>query len=367
MSPAAPTPTSRPHRTPAETAREVERLARELRARVASRIVGLDDVVEHVLIAVFTRNHVLLEGVPGLAKTLLLSTVAQLLDLSFSRIQFTPDLMPSDVTGSEYLVQDAGSGERAFRFARGPIFANVVLTDEINRAPPKTQAALMEAMEEGQVTSLGVSRTLEPPFFVLATQNPIEQEGTYPLPAAQLDRFLFKVLLDYPSWEQEERVARMTVRLDDAPLSAVASREELLAVQEAIAAAPVPPEVVRYAVELAQASRPSGHGAPAAVREYVEWGAGPRAAQALVMGGRARAMLRGRTAPDHEDLAAVAHSVMRHRLILSYAAEADGVGTEDVTDLVLEHVPRPGRGARAEDAWWRRLLALFQAPRRRSA
>ena len=367
MPPAAPTPATRVTRSPAEAARDVERLGHELRTQVGRRIIGLEDVVEHVLIAVFTRNHVLLEGVPGLAKTLLLSTVAQLLDLSFSRIQFTPDLMPSDVTGSEYLIQDAGSGERAFRFAPGPIFANVVLTDEINRAPPKTQAALMEAMEEGQVTSLGTSRPLEPPFFVLATQNPIEQEGTYPLPEAQLDRFLFKVLLEYPSWEQEERIARMTVRVDDAPLTPVASRAELLAVQEAMAAAPVPPSIVRYAVQLAQASRPSGEGAPADVREYVEWGAGPRAAQALVVGGRARAMLRGRAVPDHEDLAAVAHSVLRHRLILSYAAEADGVGTEEVTDLVLDSVPRPGHATGDAMPWWRRLAAFFQAPERRSA
>ncbi len=367
MSPAAPTPRTSATRSPAETAREVERLGRALRAHVATRIVGLDDVVEHVLIAVFTRNHVLLEGVPGLAKTLLLSTVAHLLDLSFSRIQFTPDLMPSDVTGSEYLTQDAGTGERAFRFAEGPIFANVVLTDEINRAPPKTQAALMEAMEEEQVTSLGISRPLEPPFFVLATQNPIEQEGTYPLPAAQLDRFLFKVLLDYPSWEEEERIARMTVRLDDEPLTPIASREELLTVQEAMAAAPVPSSIVRYAVQLAQASRPSGAGAPASVREYVEWGAGPRAAQALVVSGRARAMLRGRAVPDHEDLVAVAHSVLRHRLILSYAAEADGVGTEQVTDWVVDSVPRPGTGAGEAEPWWRRLVGFFQAPERRSA
>ena len=333
---------------------------------MAEHSVGLDDVVEHVLIAVFTRNHVLLEGVPGLATTLLLSTVAELLDLSFSRIQFTPDLMPSDVTGSEYLIQDSATGERAFRFAAGPIFANVVLTDEINRAPPKTQAALMEAMEEEQVTSLGVSRPLEPPFFVLATQNPIEQEGTYPLPAAQLDRFLFMVLLVYPSWELEERIARMTVRLDDVPLVPVATRDVLLAVQEAMAAAPVPPAIVRYAVELAQASRPSGQGAPDEIREYVEWGAGPRAAQALVVGGRCRAMLQGRSVPDHEDLVAVAHAVLRHRLILSYAAEADGVGTEAVTDLVLDSVPRPGRAA-DEAGWWRRLVAWFQVPERRSA
>jgi MoxR-like ATPase len=368
MPPAA--PSSSPDRSlpsPTETAREVERLGRELKARVGSRIVGLDEVVEQVLIAVVSRNHVLLEGVPGLAKTLLLSTVAQLLDLSFSRIQFTPDLMPSDVTGSEYLIQDAETGQRGFRFAQGPIFANVVLTDEINRAPPKTQAALMEAMEEEQVTSLGLSRPLEAPFFVLATQNPIEQEGTYPLPAAQLDRFLFKVLLDYPTWDEEARIARMTVRLDDAPLTPVASKDDVLRVQEAVAAAPVPPSITRYAVELVQASRPSAPTAPPSIREYVEWGAGPRAAQALIVAGRARAMLRGRPFPDHEDLVAVAGAVLRHRLILSYAAEADGVGAETVTRILLDHVPRPGR--RPKDMpWWRRMLIpLFGEPQRRSA
>ncbi len=343
---------------------DIRSLAEALSRQIAQRIIGLDEVVEQVLIAVVTRNHVLLEGVPGLAKTLLLSTTAELLDLAFSRIQFTPDLMPSDVTGSEYLVQDAETGERSFRFAKGPIFANVVLADEINRAPPKTQAALMEAMEEGQVTSLGVCRPLGDPFFVLATQNPIEQEGTYPLPAAQLDRFLFKVRLEYPTWSDEERIARLTARGDDIALSAVAGREELLAVQRAVASTPVPPSILRYAVQLAHISRPSSDEAPASIREYVEWGAGPRAAQALVAAARARALLRGRRFPDHEDVVVVAPAVFRHRLILSYAAEADGISADEVTALLLDHVPRPGRRQEPEGPWWRRVFSELFGVRR---
>jgi MoxR-like ATPase len=353
---------------PQETARRVGALTGSLQRALATRIVGLEDPIEQVLVAILTRNHVLLEGVPGLAKTLLLSTVAQLLDLTFSRIQFTPDLMPSDVTGSEFLVQDVATGEREFRFARGPVFAHVVLADEINRAPPKTQAALMEAMEEGQVTSLGASRALEDPFFVLATQNPIEQEGTYALPAAQLDRFLFKVRLSYPGWDEEERIARLTVRTDDPPLDPLVQREDLLALQEEVGAIPVPRDVVRYAVELVQASRPGGETAPALIREYVEWGAGPRAAQALVVAARARALMRGRPLPDHEDVAAVAPAVLRHRIICSYAAEADGVGGEAIVRALLRAIPRPGldTGERGPP-WWRRVVHALFAPVRRSA
>jgi len=344
--------------SPRETAARLQTVGDALRTAIRRRIVGLDEVVEQVLIAVFARQHVLLEGVPGLAKTLLLSTVSDLLDLSFSRIQFTPDLMPSDVTGSEYLVQDAETGERSFRYAPGPIFANVVLADEINRAPPKTQAALMEAMEEGQVTSLGVSRDLDEPFLVLATQNPIEQEGTYPLPAAQLDRFLFKVHLGYPTRDEEALIARMTVRGVEDPLDAILEKGDLLDLQTSVASVPVPREIIRYAVGIAQASRPDADNPAARIHEYVEWGVGPRAAQALVMAGRVRALLQGRPAPDHEDLVAVAHGVMRHRLILSYAAEADGLDANDVVDLILDHVPRPGHATTTTTPLWTRLLQL---------
>ncbi len=352
-----------------ELAARVYRVGEALRARVADRIVGLDEVVEQVLVTVFARQHALLEGVPGLAKTLLLSTVAELLDLSFSRIQFTPDLMPSDVTGSEYLVQDVDTGERQFRFAHGPVFAHVVLADEINRAPPKTQAALMEAMEERQVTSLGVSRPLEDPFIVLATQNPIEQEGTYPLPAAQLDRFLFKVELGYPSFADEHRIARLVSRATEAPLEPLLERADLLALADAIGRAPVPAELVRYAVALVQASRPTGAGAPALVREYVEWGAGPRAAQALVVGARVRAFLRGRSRPGFEDLRALALPVLRHRLRMGYAAEADGVGPAQVVEALLEAVPSPlGAPARREPSFLARLWrALWTPPARRKS
>jgi MoxR-like ATPase len=331
----------------------------ELRAHMAQRIIGLDDVIEQVLITVLTRGHALLEGVPGLAKTLLLSTVADLLDLKFSRIQFTPDLMPSDVTGSEYLVHDQETGERVFRFAKGPVFANLVLADEINRAPPKTQAALMEAMEERQVTSLGVRRALADPFIVLATQNPIEQEGTYPLPMAQLDRFMFKVNLGYPSWEEEERIARLTALGREAPLAPVLTKDAFLEISHELAAAEAPARLVRYAVELVQASRPTAPNAPNSVREYVEYGAGPRAAQALINGARGRAFLRGRSVPDFEDVRALVPAVMRHRMVLSYAAEADAVTADTVADDLLAHVPCPGLTVGPQRRGW--LRRVFEA------
>jgi MoxR-like ATPase len=338
-----------------ERAADVYRAAAALREQVARRIVGLDEVVEQSLIAVLTGSHALLEGVPGLAKTLLVSTLAELLDLAFSRIQFTPDLMPSDITGSEFLTQDA-EGRRAFRFVPGPLFANVVLADEINRTPPKTQAALMEAMEERQVTSLGVRRPLDRPFLVLATQNPIEQEGTYPLPAAQLDRFLFKIRLAYPTWEEEERIVRRTTALPEVSLSPVVSRARLLDFLAAVERVEVAPEIRRYAVDLARASRPHEASAPPAVREYVSWGVGPRAAQGLVNGAKARALLRGRGTPDFDDVRALVPAVFRHRLVPSYAAEADGFTSDSIAQALLDHVPYPGRErARARRPWLRRL------------
>ena len=342
----------------------------ELRAQMSRRIIGLDDVIEQVLITVLTRGHALLEGVPGLAKTLLLSTVADLLDLQFSRIQFTPDLMPSDVTGSEYLVHDQDTGERVFKFAKGPVFANLVLADEINRAPPKTQAALMEAMEERQVTSLGVRRALDDPFIVLATQNPIEQEGTYPLPMAQLDRFMFKVNLGYPTWEQEERIARLPAHGREAPLDPILSRDEFLEISHELAAAEMPTALARYAVELVQASRPTSDNAPNSVREYVEFGAGPRAAQALINGARGRAFLRGRSVPDYEDVRALVPAVIRHRMVLSYAAEADAVDADTVARDLLTHVPCPGLvlGPRRRSLLRRVFEAIWSPrPARRSA
>ena len=346
----------------AATVAEVARVAQELRQQVAKRIVGLDDVVEQVLITLLAGGHALLEGVPGLAKTLLLSTTADLLDLSFSRIQFTPDLMPSDVTGSEYLVQDPETGEREFRFKEGPVFANVVLADEINRAPPKTQAALMEAMEERQVTSLGVSRRLEDPFFVLATQNPIEQEGTYPLPAAQLDRFLFKVHLHYPSFEQEARIARLTAK-EPARLRPILTSDRFLELRAAIQAGEPPREVVRYAVDLVAATRPQTGAVPEGMRDYLDWGAGPRAAQALVNAGRVRAALEGRPAANVDDVRALAPAVLRHRLVLSYGAQADDVDAERIVALLLEKVPCPGRQpGPPQKGWARRLWDALRRP-----
>ena len=337
-------------------------VAKDLRAHVARRIVGLDEVVEQVLITLLAGGHALLEGVPGLAKTLLLSTTAELLDLKFSRIQFTPDLMPSDVTGSEYLIQDAETGQRAFRFAPGPIFANIVLADEINRAPPKTQAALMEAMEERQVTSLGVSRRLGDPFFVLATQNPIEQQGTYGLPAAQMDRFLFKVHLRYPTFEQELQIVRLTAR-DPAPLQPLVSRERFLALRAAVQAGEVPKAVVRYAVDVVACTRPHTGLVPEGMRDYLEWGAGPRAAQALVNAGRVRAALQGRATADVDDVRALAPAVLRHRLVLSYGAQADDVDAERVVGLLLERVPCPGRASGPpKRGWARRLWEALSRP-----
>ena len=343
--------------TPAEASRSIPGAAADLRERVAQRIVGLDDVVEQLLIAILSEGHALLEGVPGLAKTLLVSTTAELLGLTFRRIQFTPDLMPGDVTGGEVLVQDS-SGRREFRFLEGPIFANVVLADEVNRTPPKTQAALMEAMEEKQVTSIGVRRPLDRPFFVLATQNPIEQQGTYPLPAAQLDRFMLKIRIGYPSVEDEARIVRRTTSALPEPSPVpVVSKESLLSFQRAVLAAPVKPELVRYAVELARASRPDDPRAPAMVRDYVTWGVGPRAAQALVTGARARAMLRGRAEAGFDDVRALAPAVFRHRIVASYAAEADGFSEDDITHALLDAIPYPGHVVPRKKSGWERLIA----------
>ena len=348
---------------PAALAREIAEIGAEMRTRLATRIVGLDGVVEQVLITVLTRSHALLEGVPGLAKTMLLSSVSELLDLDFSRVQFTPDLMPSDVTGSEYLVHDVDTGERAFRFAKGPIFANLVLADEINRAPPKTQAALMEAMEERQVTSLGTSRALDDPFVVLATQNPIEQEGTYPLPVAQLDRFLFKVHLGYPTHREEARIARLLTRGLPAPLAPVLDKARFRRLADGLASLPVDRAVLAHAVRLAQATRPQAEGAPETMKEYVAWGAGPRAAQALIAAGRARACLHGRPDATIEDIRAIAPAVLRHRLVLTYTAEADGLGAEAVLDALLEAVPAPGASPqRPTTPWWLRTWQRFTRP-----
>jgi MoxR-like ATPase len=327
--------------------REFADTADRIRRQLSRRIIGLTDVIDDLLIALLSGGHCLLIGVPGLAKTLLISSLAELVDLSFRRIQFTPDLMPSDIVGTEVLVKDVETGERSFQFMRGPIFANIVLADEINRTPPKTQAALMEAMEERQVTSVGEQYTLDRPFFVLATQNPIDQEGTYPLPAAQLDRFLLNVWLDYPDLRDEEEIVRLTTTRDHAELSPILTREEILSLIRLVRVLEAPPEVLAYAVNLARRSRPRRPGSPDFIDEWVAWGGGPRAAQALVLSGKARALLHGRTQVVPADLRAVAQPVFRHRIIPSFQAEADGVTAEEITDRLLRTTPAPDREAEA--------------------
>ncbi|MBS1583503.1 MAG: AAA family ATPase [Bacteroidetes bacterium] len=303
---------------------------RELKAEIGKVIVGQERVVDDVLIAIFSRGHCLLVGVPGLAKTLLVNTVSRALGLSFNRIQFTPDLMPSDIIGSEILDQD-----RHFRFVKGPLFANIILADEINRTPPKTQAALLEAMQERSVTAAGHTYRLPEPFFVLATQNPIEQEGTYPLPEAQLDRFMFNIWVDYPSYQEELAVVKATTSDADPRLSPVLTAEEIQFFQGLVRRIPVADNVLEYAVKLATRTRPGQSGVPAIVTDHVSWGAGPRASQYLVIGAKCHALARGRFSPDIEDVQAVAKPILRHRLVRNYKAEAEGVTVERIIEGVL--------------------------------
>ncbi|KAB2896083.1 MAG: MoxR family ATPase [Kofleriaceae bacterium] len=304
-------------------------------AEIDKRIVGQRRVIEHLLTALFARGHCLFVGVPGLAKTLLISTLAETLNLTFQRIQFTPDLMPADITGTEVLEEDHATGRRSFRFLRGPVFANMVLADEINRTPPKTQAALLQSMQEYRVTAGGRTHELPLPFLVFATQNPIEQEGTYPLPEAQLDRFMFQVDVDYPSASEEEEIVRMSTSGYEARLERVLSPERVIELQELVRRVPAADHVVRYAVALARATRPQEAVAPPFVREYVQWGAGPRASQFLVLAGKARAILDGRFAVSIDDVAALARPTLQHRLILNYRAEAEGVRAGDLVDRLL--------------------------------
>ncbi len=303
---------------------------RELSSEISKVIVGQEDVVKASIISLFSNGHSLLVGVPGLAKTLLINTLAKVLDLSFKRIQFTPDLMPSDITGSEILGDD-----RHFHFNRGPLFANIVLADEINRTPPKTQAALLEAMQERHVTVSGQIHQLPNPFFVLATQNPIEQEGTYPLPEAQLDRFMFNIQLDYPSYEQELDVVRQTTIDRDISLRPILNATEILNFQKIVRKIPVADNVLQYAVNLATRTRPNRDKATKEVNNYVSWGAGPRASQNLVLGAKAHAALNGKYSPDIEDVRAIANLVLRHRIVLNYKAEADGLNVDKLVETLL--------------------------------
>ncbi|MEP7176967.1 MAG: MoxR family ATPase [Gemmatimonadales bacterium] len=306
-----------------------------LRRQVARRIVGQDDVVEGILTAILSGGHALLIGVPGLAKTLMVQTVAEALHLSFNRVQFTPDLMPSDITGTEIIEEDLTTGRRAFRFVQGPIFANMVLADEINRTPPKTQAALLQAMQEHQVTAGGQTYHLPDPFFVLATQNPIEQEGTYPLPEAQLDRFMLELRVAYPSRSEEEAIVEQTTGAAREALEPVLDAQAVLAMQSLVRRIPVSRSLIRAAVTLARTTRPTDAESPAFIREYVEWGAGPRASQYLVLGAKARAAMAGRPMADLDDVRAVAAAVLRHRVVTNFAAEAADRTSEDlVRELV---------------------------------
>jgi MoxR-like ATPase len=304
---------------------ELARAHEQLVAQIGRRIVGQHEVVDNIVAALLSGGHALLVGVPGLAKTLLVRTVAEALDLTFSRVQFTPDLMPSDITGTEMLEEDHATGRRSFKYVRGPIFANAVLADEINRAPPKTQAALLQAMQEHAVTAAGQTHALPEPFFVLATQNPIEQEGTYPLPEAQLDRFMFELHVGYPSADEEERIVSTTTG-DEAPTVApVLSAAQLARLQHLVRRLPAPPTVVRYAVQLARSTRPDTPEATADVRRYVSWGAGPRASQYLVLGAKAKAAMDGRAIPDIDDVRSIAHAVLSHRMVLNFQGEAEGM------------------------------------------
>ena len=317
-----------------ELLHELARARRALLDQIGRRIIGQHEVVDNLVASLLSGGHALLVGVPGLAKTLLVKTVAEALDLTFSRVQFTPDLMPSDITGTELLEEEHATGRRIFKFVRGPIFGNVILADEINRAPPKTQAALLQAMQEHAVTASGQTFSLPEPFFVLATQNPIEQEGTYPLPEAQLDRFMFELRIGYPSRDDEERIVAATTGDVETTVSSVLTAAQLLELQHLVRRLPAPPTVIQYAVRLARSTRPEMAEATPDVKKYVSWGAGPRASQYLILGAKAKAAMDGRSVPDIDDVRGVALSVLRHRVVINFQGEAEGINVERL--LVLQ-------------------------------
>jgi MoxR-like ATPase len=321
-----------------QAVQELQSAYQTLKNEIGKVIIGQNDVVEELLIALLSNGHCLLVGVPGLAKTLLVSTVARALDLKFSRIQFTPDLMPSDITGTEILEEDHTTGKRMFRFVKGPIFANIVLADEINRTPPKTQAALLQAMQEHEITVGGDTFQLDEPFFVLATQNPIEQEGTYPLPEAQLDRFMFNIFVDYPSESEENAIVRSTTSAAAVDLQPVMNAAKIKEMQQLVRRVPVAEHVIAYAVALARATRPHEDSTLPYIKDWVSWGAGPRAGQYLILGAKCRALLEGRPTPSVDDVRAIARPVFRHRIVTSFNAEADGIGTLDIVEKLLVDV-----------------------------
>ena len=319
-------------------AEEMGRKKFEIISEIKKVIVGQDKVIDEILIALFCRGHCLLVGVPGLAKTLLISTLAGIMELKFKRVQFTPDLMPSDITGTDVLEEEVSSKQRTFRFIKGPIFANILLADEINRTPPKTQAALLQAMQEYKVTAGGVTHPLDLPFFVLATQNPIEQEGTYPLPEAQLDRFMFNIEINYPSYDQETEIVASTTSSQQPVLNKVIRADKILKLQELVRKVPASSHVIGYAVKLVRASRPQEAEALPFVKEWTEWGAGPRASQFFVLAAKARAVMDGRYVASTEDIRAVVPSILRHRIITNFKAQAEGISSLDVIDRLLQEV-----------------------------
>jgi MoxR-like ATPase len=319
-------------------AQEMGRKKNEITGEIKKVIIGQDKVIEEILIALFCRGHCLLVGVPGLAKTLLISTLAGIMDLNFNRVQFTPDLMPSDITGTDILEEDPATRKRTFRFIQGPIFTNILLADEINRTPPKTQAALLQAMQEYKVTAGGVTYTLALPFFVLATQNPIEQEGTYPLPEAQLDRFMFNIGIDYPPLPEEMEIVATTTSSYKPVLRKVINGEKILQMQELVRRVPASSHVIGYAVKLLRATRPKEPEALSFVKDWVEWGAGPRASQHIILAAKARAILQGRYVASVEDVRAVASSILRHRILINFKAQADGITSLQITDRLLNEV-----------------------------
>ena len=329
-----------------QAVRKLNKAYRLVTEQLGRVIVGQQHVIEELLIAIFARGHCLLVGVPGLAKTLMIRTLADALRLQFSRIQFTPDLMPADITGTEVLQEDKVSGSRGFKFLKGPIFANVILADEINRTPPKTQSALLEAMQEYQITAGGSRHRLAEPFFVLATQNPIEHEGTYPLPEAQLDRFMFHILVDYPTEDEEFRIVRQTTADVETTIAATLSGEQIIELQKIVRRVPVADHVIRYALDLVRRTRATAPDAPDFVRSYVQWGAGPRASQYLILGAKARAVLQGRYFAGCEDVRAVACPVLRHRILTNFNAEAEGIKPDDIVRRLIESSKsRDGDGA----------------------
>src|ERR1051326_4274463 len=339
-----------------ESVRRLRDAFKNIKQQLRRVIVGQDEVIEELLIALFSRGHCILEGVPGLAKTLMISTLSKCLSLAFSRIQFTPDLMPSDITGTEIIEENRSTGAREFKFLQGPLFANVILADEINRTPPKTQAALLEAMQERQVTVGRVRHRLDDPFFVLATQNPIEQEGTYPLPEAQQDRFMFKVFVKYPKFEEEFEIARRTTALLTEDITPVLSGEMILELQRMVRKVPVTDEIIRYTLALVRQTRIGEPGVPKFVRDWLSWGAGPRAVQYLILGGKARALLYGRVHVSTDDIQALALPVLRHRILTNFTAASEGWTADKVIDKILKETPSR-EGELTKDERFRKIFA----------